>query len=235
VELGRLLRLAGIARDSTHVWLDGADHGWFKPGTPAARHVAEYRKDLPLATALDPEVLVAYEMNGERLPAEHGFPLRAMVPGHYGTNSVKWLKRITVATARPNHLFASELYNVRKIVDGKAELIQVADMDVNCRIIAPTDGARTSLRKQRVLGWAWGAHEVAGVDVSLDDGATWSPSDLEPRCDRGWQQFSVSWQPSRPGVTHLTARARDTAGDVQPMNAAINQVHRVTVHVADLP
>lgn len=84
------------------------DHGTFH-GTPDVR----YLKDLPLGTAYR-DVLLAYAMNGAPLEPVHGFPVRAVVPRMFGTNSVKWLRRIVVSDTRPDHLFTTQLYNRRQ-------------------------------------------------------------------------------------------------------------------------
>ena len=88
--LAPLLREAGIDADAVDVVFTGADHG-------VERGVEQdYQRALPLAEALRAEVLLAYEMNGAPLPAQHGFPLRLVIPGWYGMAHVKWLTRITV-------------------------------------------------------------------------------------------------------------------------------------------
>jgi DMSO/TMAO reductase YedYZ molybdopterin-dependent catalytic subunit len=87
------------------VWSTGADYGEF-----AGVSVDAYVKDLPIERVTS-EVLVAYEMNGEPLAPEHGFPARLLVPGFYGTNSVKWLTRVTLAEARAGGPFTTRWYN----------------------------------------------------------------------------------------------------------------------------
>ena len=87
-------RLADVLRDvipmrnARYAWSCGADHGTF-----GGMEHAAYVKDLPMER-VPSDVLIAYELNGAPLPAEHGFPARLVVPGYYGTNSVKWLSRI---------------------------------------------------------------------------------------------------------------------------------------------
>jgi len=84
VPLARLLARAGPSPEATVVCLEGMDSGTF-----AGVYCERYVKDIPLARALDEDVLIAYAMNGAPLTAEHGFPVRAVVPGYFGTNSVK--------------------------------------------------------------------------------------------------------------------------------------------------
>nr|WP_248867938.1 molybdopterin-dependent oxidoreductase [Streptomyces halobius] len=97
VPLARLLDQAVPRPHAAHVWFEGVDRGSFR-GSPEHN----YLKDLPLDIARR-EVLLAYEMNDAPLDAEHGFPVRAVVPRMFGTNSVKWLGRIVVSDSRPEH------------------------------------------------------------------------------------------------------------------------------------
>ena len=85
-----LLEEAGVDEGAAEVLFRGADRG------VEGGEEQQYERSLPLAEALREEVLLAYAMNGEPLPPQHGFPLRLVVPGWYGMTSVKWLERITV-------------------------------------------------------------------------------------------------------------------------------------------
>ncbi|MGH9087025.1 MAG: molybdopterin-dependent oxidoreductase, partial [Acidimicrobiales bacterium] len=148
VPLADLLALARPAPGASHIWLDGADHGIYKVGTPYEANVDRYRKDISLVKALEPDVLVAYEMNGEPLPAEHGFPLRMIVPGYYGTSSVKWLRQITVATRPAKGLFSSVLYTTNR-PGGRPTKQPVAEMVVNSLIIEPRPNAVWDIGQNR--------------------------------------------------------------------------------------
>ncbi|MGH3281576.1 MAG: molybdopterin-dependent oxidoreductase, partial [Trebonia sp.] len=206
------------------VWLCGVDWGIY-----ADVENGSYLKDIPLEKALSDDVLVAYEMNGGPLPAEHGFPLRAIVPGYYGTNSVKWLSQISVQSERPQSLFTTRLYNT--VVDGV--LTPVWAMAVNSRLTTPGEGDVLALGDQhQVAGWAWGDARVVAVDVSVDGGKTWARADLDDRDDGcAWQGFRLAWTPGRVGAYGLVARATDARGAVQPQDLHINQAHFVSVTV----
>jgi DMSO/TMAO reductase YedYZ molybdopterin-dependent catalytic subunit len=93
VPLRALLERAGLAEDACEIVLEGADRGRPKE-EPLPPGPISYAWSLPRAKAIQPEVLIAYQMNGRDLPRDHGFPVRAIVPGHYGMASVKWLTRI---------------------------------------------------------------------------------------------------------------------------------------------
>ena len=89
VSLRDVLALAGVTADAVSVLLVGLD---------AESPEGGWRRDLPIEKALDPDTLLAYSMNGEVLPKDHGYPLRALVPGWVGSASVKWLGHVVVST-----------------------------------------------------------------------------------------------------------------------------------------
>lgn len=103
VPVRALLDAAGVRSRASTVWARGLDYGQFD-----GIDCACYLKDLPLATVAE-RGIIAYEMNGEPLTGEHGFPARLFVPGYFGTNNVKWLAALTVADRRPGHLFTTRL------------------------------------------------------------------------------------------------------------------------------
>jgi DMSO/TMAO reductase YedYZ molybdopterin-dependent catalytic subunit len=223
VRLAHLLARAGVRSQARYVCPEGLDSGVF-----AGVHSERYVKDLPLARALEPDVLVAWEMNGARLTAEHGFPARLFVPGYFGTNAVKWLSRITLAAERPESLFTTRLYNRR--VDGETR--PVRDLDVHAVMVTPPDGVTLAPGQHPIAGWAWSAWPVRVVDVSTDDGATWRPARLAPRgADHQWQAFTYDWDVAAPGRYALHARATDERGRVQPA-AGRNRIHTISVAVA---
>jgi DMSO/TMAO reductase YedYZ molybdopterin-dependent catalytic subunit len=223
VALRDLLAEAGVRDGAAYVWMEGADWGSY-----AGVDNDAYVKDVSLAKALDGDVLLAYEMNGRALPAEHGFPLRAVVPGYYGTNSVKWLTRVSVSHERPGGLFTTRLYTT--VHDG--EIRPVWAVPVNSRLIAPTAGEALVAGEQEIAGRAWGHDPVVLVEVSVDGGDSWSQAALEQRTDgHAWQRFRLAWSPA-PGEYEICVRATDATGAVQPAAEHINQVQRVPVTVA---
>jgi DMSO/TMAO reductase YedYZ molybdopterin-dependent catalytic subunit len=193
------------------VWLEGADWGTFA-------NVASdrYAKGLPLDAALAPDVLLAWALNGEPLSAEHGFPLRVVVPGCFGTNSIKWLTRVRVAVGRLDGFFTARLYNREVLVDGRPVRQPVRELDVHSVIVRPGEGDALAAALQPVTGWAWSVHEVTRVEVSVDGGTSWSPARVEPRsAPRAWQRFAVEWA-APAGRQVLACRATDHAGRTQP-------------------
>lgn len=225
--LADILARAGARSGAQHVWLEGLDFGIF-----ANTHSDRYIKDLPLARALEDDVLLAWAMNGTPLTPEHGFPLRVFVPGYFGTNAVKWLSRIHLAAERPESLFTTRLYN-RRVGAGERAVVQpVRELDVHSVIVAPADGATLGVGRHVVSGWAWSAWAVARVEVSTDGETSWAPAQLTPRgATPTWQGFTFAWTVERPGTYELRCRATDHRGRGQPP-AGRNRIHAVAVTVA---
>lgn len=231
VPLANVLAQAQPLPGSSHVWIDGADWGVYRPRSPTAERVSAYRKDLPLERVYQGDVLLAYEMNDSPLPAEHGYPLRVIVPGYYGTNSVKWINNLVVASGRPSSLFASVLYNTTEKVDGAIERRQVAEVQVNSLLTSVWAGDRISTGTNSLAGWAWGAHEVARVQVRVGEDGEWFDAKVGKRTDYAWQSFEATWIASRVGRHVISARATDCRGNTQPFGEHINQVASVEVSV----
>jgi len=222
VQLAHLLGGAGVRPEAQVVCLEGLDSGTF-----AGVRSDRYMKDLPLARALEPDVVVAWAMNGEPLTQEHGFPARLFVPGYFGTNAVKWLSRLTLAAERPEGLFTTRLYNRR--VDG--EWRPVRELDVHAVIVTPAHGVSLRPGRHAVEGWAWSAWPVRLVEVSVDGGATWRPARVAARgADHQWQKFAYPWD-AAPGGHELHVRATDERGRTQP-GTGRNRVHTISVSVA---
>lgn len=222
-DLAEVLRRCGIRPEARYLWAYGLDRGDYD-GVSAERYV----KDMPLTRLAEGGVLLAYEVNGEPLMPEHGFPLRLIIPGYYGTNTVKWLWRIELGEQRPAGPFTTELYNdpdpsgdgTRPVWEAPPEAL----------IVAPAPGPLAAASVE-IWGWAWAAAGVVRVEVSVDGGDNWSPARVERRRQWSWQRFAFDWRPNGTGSFTLAARATDTRGAVQPMSKARNAVHTVTVAI----
>jgi sulfane dehydrogenase subunit SoxC len=226
VPLADLLARAGVRPEATLVWLEGLDSGTF-----ASVYCDRYVKDIPVARAQQGDVLIAYAMNGQPLTQEHGFPVRALVPGYFGTNSVKWLSRIILAASRPEGLFTTRLYTRPVDVGGRERREPVRELDVNAVIVRPADQDRLSPGRHVVTGWAWSVWPVRGVEVSTDGGGSWHEAHLEARGTAPtWQRFAFEWEAPAPGSCEIRARATDSQGRVQS-NAGRNRIHAITVVV----
>ena len=214
VRLRDVLQRCGYDDRASHVWADGADSGSFEGVT-----VAKYQKDLTLAKAVHDDVLLAFEMNGQPLSAYRGGPVRLVVPGWYGTNSVKWLRALHVADRRADGPFTTIWYNDTDASGAKRPVWGIAP---DSAISSPEPGSHLPGPALTVSGWSWGENEIARVDVSLDGGETWSQSELAARVERSWQAFRADFQTVEPGMLHIVSRATDVEGRIQPMSGARN-------------
>jgi DMSO/TMAO reductase YedYZ molybdopterin-dependent catalytic subunit len=218
VPLTALLDRAGVRNNAVDVILEGADRGTVaEPSSPGAIHFA---RSLPLAKARQPEVLLAHRMNGAELPAPHGFPLRAVVPGWYGMASVKWLTRVIVSD-RPFHgFFQSMDYTYFERLAGLPNNTPITELQVKAVIAQPARGERLPRNEMvRVHGAAWtGESEVSRVEVSSDAGRTWAQSRLlEPNRRYCWRLWEYNWRtPNQAGPVTLLVRATDARGRTQP-------------------
>jgi len=224
--LRELLADVGVNNSVRYVALQGSDSGVY-----AGVHSEDYTKYIPIQKAYEDSTIVAYEMNGQTLPKEHGFPLRVVIPGFYGTNSVKWLSEISFLTDAPRGRFSTDLYTED---DGTGGTRPVWHLSVNSRIVGPRKGQQCHAGLHTVWGWAWGSRPVVGVDLSVDEGASWFPATVEARRGYGWQRFEGEWEAVHTGKQCILARATDSDGSTQPMDLAINQVARVTIEVFSL-
>jgi DMSO/TMAO reductase YedYZ molybdopterin-dependent catalytic subunit len=228
-DLAAVLKEMGIDSRAQFLWSYGLDGGEF-----AGKPCDWYLKDLPLARLKAGDVLLAYELNGAPLPAEHGFPVRLVVPGYYGTNSVKWLWRLHVAERRAEGPFASVLYNdtldPEDIAAGLPERRPVWATAPESIVVAPAPDAVVAVGEAvEIWGWAWSFRGIARVEISVDSGATFRSATLEPRRGWSWQRFSLTWRPESRGEAMLSARAFDATGIGQPFDGARNALHAVPV------
>lgn len=223
-DLADILSEAGLQKDATHLWAYGLDQGVF-----AKEKQDFYLKDIPLERIQEGDVLIAYELNDEPLPIQHGFPARLVVPGYYGTNSVKWLNRLHLADRRPESLFTTRFYN--DTVPGSDATTPVWRIAPESIIVSPSPDGTHRIGNIEIWGWAWSDREVRTVEVSIDGGHEWHETILEPRSNRSWQRFSYGWTAQQPGTYELICRATDFDGESQPLDGARNTVHSVAVTV----
>jgi DMSO/TMAO reductase YedYZ molybdopterin-dependent catalytic subunit len=232
--LAPILREAGLRDDAVELVFTGADHGT----QGGVEH--DYQRSLPVADALRDEVLLAYAVNGQPLPPQHGFPVRLLVPGWYGMTSVKWLTRIE-AVAEPFEGFQQWAYRLRQREEDEG--VPVTRMEPRALMIPP--GFPDFFARTRTVdagpvvleGRAWsGSGAIASVDVSADGGRTWSEAALDgPAGPFAWRRWSWTWE-AEPGEHELVVRATDDRGRAQPLDEpwnhhglANNLVQRVPV------
>ncbi len=223
--------------EAAEILFIGADEGKIQTGD-----TVPYARSLSLAQALDKDVLVAWAMNGEPLPRDHGFPVRLVVPGWYGMASVKWLAQIHVSAQKFDGFFQAEHY-VYWQDERFADATPVSTMLVQSLIAQPGDDDALPVgQTTEIKGTAWsGAGKIERVEVKIEgpgDGGDWRDATVEPGADYGASPWCLVWQPDAPGRYTLRARATDGAGNVQPLSHQWNRlgygnnsVHAVVVSV----
>ena len=220
--LAALLRTAGIRPGAVDVAFAGADHG-LERGIEQ-----DYVRGLAVDDCLRDEVLLAYEMNGQPLPPQHGFPLRLVVPGWYGMAQVKWLTAITVLDRSFDGFQNEVAYRYVETEDGPTQ--PVTRIKPRALMIPP--GMPDFMSRERVVdagavtleGRAWsGWAPIAQVEVSIDAGETWKAAELDASGEQwAWRRWSYAWA-AEPGTYQLAVRAADEAGNVQPVDQPWNR------------
>ena len=216
--LADVLAAAGVDPAARHVELAGADH------SEEADPPQDYEISIPLAKALRPEVLLAYEMNGQPLAPVHGAPLRAVVPGYIGARSVKWLERVELRSEPSDGYYQATAYRLLP-EDGTPAPgvgIPLGEVALNSEILAPDDGASVPPGALELRGYAFagGDRLVARVEISADAGAHWTAAELlEDQGPWAWRLWQARIELA-PGRHELFVRAWDSAGATQPEHPA---------------
>jgi DMSO/TMAO reductase YedYZ molybdopterin-dependent catalytic subunit len=234
--LAPVLEEAGLGPDALEVVFTGSDRGV----QGEVEH--DYERSLPVAEARREEVLLAWAINGQPLPPQHGFPVRLLVPSWYGMTSVKWLRSIT-AVGEPFRGWQQDVaYRLRQSDEEEGTPVT----RILPRALMSPPGIPDFLARTRFVGAggcvlegrAWsGTPPVVRVEVSTDGGETWADAELEPAASPfAWQGWRFDWA-AEPGEHELCCRATDTAGRTQPIepqwnydgfcNNVVQRVHAV--------
>ena len=217
VLLSTVLDRAKLKAGAIEVILDGADEGQVdKTPTPAGK--ISFCRSLPLSKARA-DVLLAYEMNGEKLSASHGFPLRAIVPGWYAMASVKWLRRLIVTDKPFNGFYQSLDYTYWDRSGPLPTLAPITEQQTKAEIARPENGETIPANSTyRIHGAAWsGTAEIKRVEISFDSGNRWQAAKLlgEP-VKNAWRLWEFDWRTPADASRHtIMARATDSSGFVQ--------------------
>ncbi len=207
VRLHDVLAAAGLNTGARHVEFLGPDVA------PDLLAPQPYGSSISVEKATSAEVLLAWAMNGEPLSAEHGAPLRVVVPGYIGARSVKWVQCIRGLRRESDNYFQSVAYRLHGAALGALVL--------NCDILSPDYGAHLMAGQTNVTGYALGGagRDVASVEVSVDSGQTWTAATLAARLGPwAWRHWWATVDlPAGDG--QILARAWDSAGDPQPESA----------------
>ena len=249
VKLHEVLKAAGVKEtDGHHVIFQGADTDIEK---------LPYEASIPIETAMDPkrDVLLAFEMNGEELPVDHGYPLRVVVPGIVGARQVKWLSKIIISEKESSsHWQQNDYKTFNPSTDWDnvdfSKAVPIQDYPIQSAITEPREGQLLNAGEDvTVRGYAWsgGGRGIIRVDVSLDGGKSWSDAKLQmadQRLHRQWAwtlfQADVPIPKNHKGKLEIICKAVDTSHNQQPESAEAiwnlrglvhNAWHRVEVNL----
>ncbi len=207
VKLSDLLSQAGIKSNAVDVMPIGLDS-------------TKVQRPMPVAKAMESDTLVAYMMNGDLLPVDHGFPARVLTPGWVGVNNIKWVSTITVSTTpiqteknTTSYVLIGPDYQANPPALGPPVTTQV----LKSACCLPWPNAALKAGPQTIVGYAWSPFgKIAKVDVSLDGGSTFQSADLAgPNIEKAGTRWQITFN-AAASMTSITPRATDDQGNVQP-------------------
>jgi DMSO/TMAO reductase YedYZ molybdopterin-dependent catalytic subunit len=241
VPLRTVLASVGVRPTALEAVLEGADRG-FEPGLSDE---LQYAMSIFVDKAFEASTLLVDQMNGEPLPPSHGFPVRAIVPGWYGMASVKWLTRIHFTAEPFEGFFRRRAYAyIREGDPSDSPKPPVTAVRVKSLVTWPREGQRLAPGPHRIRGVAWsGDAPIRQVEVSTrpEKGGdpVWMPARLRPGSSpHSWSHWEILTDLPQPGFYVVRARATDTQGNTQPVEAewnfrgvGVNSIHCVPVVV----
>ena len=223
VLLRDVLGLAGIGERAKHVAFTGLDRD------VESSTGAPFGGSVPTERAVADRVLLAYEMNGRPLAPEHGFPLRAVVGGYVGTRSVKWLSEITLQARPSDNYYQAVEYRLfpPHVTAENADYSRgemLGEIPLNCVILSPENGEAVVRGPVPVRGYAVAGGDlgIERVEVSADEGASWTAASLLEGGGPGTWCFWAATLDLSPGPRRIVARAFDSDGGTQP--ASVGEV-----------
>ena len=212
-QLAPVLESAGVQERGIEVVFWGADTG--EEEVRDTVMTQNFARSMSIEDAMDPNIILCYEVNGEPLPTAHGFPLRLIAPGWYGVANVKWLERIEVRDTRHMGRFMGRDYVTLREQDVNGVTTWTESSVGRARINSIPGRVTYDGERHRIHGAAWGA-DIASVEVRVDSGG-WQRATLgEGRDDpHTWTFWHLDWN-ARPGERAITSRAIDRDGNIQP-------------------
>ncbi len=212
--LAPILQEAGLLDQGIEVAFFGGDSG--EEMVRDAKVTEQFARSMSVVDAMDPNLLLCYEMNGAPLPVTHGAPVRLIAPGWYGVANVKWLERIQVLPTRYEGRFMGRDYvTMRTEQHGSDTVTRFTLVGHDLLKSAPAKVVRKD-GQYRIIGAAWGP-PVAGVEVNFD-GGPWQAATLDEGAGAkfAWTLWSIPWGTPTAGEHTITSRAIDTQGGIQP-------------------
>ena len=214
-----VLERSGVKPAATQLLLDGAD-------VPLVK-MPKFQRTIEVAKAMHPDTLLAWEMNGKPLTADHGFPLRVIAPGWASDSWVKWLTRIELLDHDFDGFWMTTAYRhpAQHVAPGTAvdpkDMIPVTDLNVKSVIANPVEWAAPGVIAVQGVAWS-NTSPVAKVEISADAGKTWSPANLTGKPTKyGFRKFTFTWKAAEGKYT-LMSRATNEAGQSQPLEPEWN-------------
>jgi DMSO/TMAO reductase YedYZ molybdopterin-dependent catalytic subunit len=219
VRLSTVLRRAGLDPAAVDVMPSGLDAPFVSGGVD----LGPVRRPFPIAKALD-DVLLAYQMNGETLPPDHGFPVRVVVPSWIGIASIKWVGALEVSAeplSSPWNTQFYRLFGADHPAEGSPPLTR---QTIKSAFELPWPATLEVGRRHRLTGRSWSGHgAVRTVEVSVNGGADWQRAQPCGGTNRtGWLRWELPWRPRTAGNYELLARATDETGRTQPDSTTFN-------------
>ena len=217
VRLKDILEMAGVKKGSIEVTFQGLDKGAL-PDIPA------FIKSLDINHAIDSNVIIAYEMNGQPIPMLNGYPLKLVVPGWYATYWVGSLANINVVTDTFKGFWMKTAYRIpstgfNETPDSLAKTtVPISKINLHSIFVEPDTSERVSANKKCVVeGLAFDdGTGIKQVEVSFDNGKTWTNTTLNPELGKySWRRWKYDWTPTSKGMYHLCVRATDNNGHTQ--------------------
>ena len=225
VRLKDVLHKAGVAGAAKQVAFNGLD-------SPVVETIPDYVKALDVDQALDADTMLAYEMNGEPLPMLNRFPLRLVVPGHYGTYWLKHLNEITVVTEPFKGYWMDTAY---RVPDNTGACIEpgttpgrtrpIARLNVRSFITSLAEGAKLTVGRSITLrGIAFdGGYGITQVVLSEDGGRNWREAHLGKDLGKySFREWTIPFRPERAGIYELRVKATNRIGQSQPLEPLWN-------------
>ncbi|MGH9447578.1 MAG: molybdopterin-dependent oxidoreductase, partial [Terriglobia bacterium] len=244
-KIGTVLECAGDPTQAVSLVSDGVWEGWaLRDILASARPLPSgkylhlsgrdgFSRSVPVGWAMEEGLLVT-TLNGRPLTRNHGAPWRALFPGLYGMDSVKWLEKIVVASS-PLPVVGYAYVEIKRGGFGIVEERPLPRVQVKSVITAPAEGAVLHRGQARVSGLAWsGSGKISSVNVSAGEEERPQPAALDRSASRyDWVLWSASFDLKRPGVVEFVAKATDSAGNTQPEERDPQRLDSYAYNVCD--